>query len=109
MTHHGMTRRRFLGGAATAAAASAGPFVWPRRARAAGKIVVRTIGGSYEEAVVKTIFDPFTKATGIEMVKVPATLGKLLAMYWVVSGFRPRRRGRNASSAPRSRCRRHVV
>ena len=84
MTHQDMTRRRFLGGAvtaATAAAASAGPFVWTRRARAAGKIVVRTIGGSYEEAVVKTIFDPFTKATGIEMVKVPATLGKLLAMF----------------------------
>ena len=81
MTHPDMTRRLFLGGAASAAAAAAGPFVWTRRAGAAGKIVVRTIGGSYEEAVVKTIFDPFTKATGIEMVKVPATLGKLLAMF----------------------------
>jgi putative spermidine/putrescine transport system substrate-binding protein len=55
--------------------------MWVRRAGAAGKLVVRTIGGAYEEAVVKTIFEPFTKATGIEIVKVPATLGKLLAMF----------------------------
>ena len=30
---------------------------------------------------MKAIFEPFTKATGIEVVKVPATLGKLLAMF----------------------------
>lgn len=77
----GLTRRTFLQGAATAAAVAAGPFVWTRRAGAAGKIVIRTIGGAYEEANVKAIFDPFTKATGIEVVKVPATLGKLLAMF----------------------------
>ena len=29
----------------------------------------------------KAIVEPFTKATGIEVVKVPATLGKLLAMF----------------------------
>src|SRR5439155_1073878 len=50
-------------------------------ASAAGKVVLRTIGGAYEEAVVKAIVEPFTKATGIEVVKVPATLGKLLAMF----------------------------
>ena len=30
---------------------------------------------------MKAIFEPFTKATGIEVVKVPATLGKVLAMH----------------------------
>src|SRR6266849_2546166 len=75
------TRRTWLTGAAAAAGTATGPFVWTRRARAAGKVVIRTIGGAYEEANVKAIFEPFTKATGIEVVKVPASLGKLLAMF----------------------------
>ena len=74
-----ITRRKFVAGAGLAAAA--GPFVWTRRAGAAGKVIIRTIGGSYEESTVKAIFEPFTKATGIEVVKVPATLGKVLAMH----------------------------
>jgi putative spermidine/putrescine transport system substrate-binding protein len=74
-----ITRRRFVAGAGIAAAT--GPIVWTHRAGAAGKVIIRTIGGSYEEATVKAIFEPFTKATGIEVVKVPATLGKVLAMH----------------------------
>src|SRR5262245_37422236 len=77
----GVGRRRFLKGAAAAAAVTSVPTVWIHRAGAAGKVVVRTIGGAYEEACVKAIFEPFQKATGIEVVKVPATLGKLLAMF----------------------------
>src|SRR6266436_7871318 len=75
------TRRTWLKGAATAAVTATGPFIWTRRSSAAGKVIIRTIGGSYEEANVKAIFEPFTKATGIEVVKVPATLGKVLAMH----------------------------
>src|SRR5262245_12167102 len=75
-----MTRRTFLHGTAASAAAVAGPFVWTRRAEAQGKVVIRTIGGAYEEGMVKAHYEPFTKATGIEVVKVPATMGKLLAM-----------------------------
>jgi putative spermidine/putrescine transport system substrate-binding protein len=75
------TRRTWLRGAAALAATATGPFAWTRRSRAAGRVVIRTIGGAYEEANVKAIFEPFTKATGIEVVKVPATLGKLLAMF----------------------------
>src|SRR5206468_3310824 len=75
------TRRTWLKGAVAVAAAATGPFVWTRRGNGAGKVVIRTIGGAYEEANVKAIFEPFTKATGIEIVKVPATLGKLLAMF----------------------------
>ena len=76
-----LTRRAWLSGAAAVAATATGPFVWTRRASAAGKVVIRTIGGAYEEANVKAIFEPFTKATGVEIVKVPASLGKLLAMF----------------------------
>jgi len=73
-----VTRRTFV--TAAVAAATAGPFIWTGRAGAAGKLVVRTIGGAYEEGVTKAILEPFTKATGVEVVKVPATLGKVLAM-----------------------------
>jgi len=76
---HKISRRKFV--AATGLAAAAGPYVSTRRAGAAGKVIIRTIGGSYEEATVKATFEPFTKATGIEVVKVPATLGKVLAMH----------------------------
>ncbi|HXJ78779.1 MAG TPA: ABC transporter substrate-binding protein [Candidatus Methylomirabilis sp.] len=75
-----VSRRRILQGAAGLAATTSVPTAWIRRAGAAGKVVVRTIGGAYEEANVKAIFEPFMKATGIEVVKVPATLGKVLAM-----------------------------
>jgi putative spermidine/putrescine transport system substrate-binding protein len=75
----GVTRRTFVSGAAGLAAV--GPFVWTRKAGAAGKVIVRTIGGAYEEGMVKAHYEPFTKATGIEVVKVPATLGKVLAMF----------------------------
>src|SRR5215471_17775882 len=74
-----LTRRHFL--TTTVGLAAGAPLAWTRRAGAAGKLVVRTIGGAYEEAVVKAILEPFTKATGIEVVKVPATMGKLLAMF----------------------------
>ena len=76
-----VSRRHVLAGAAAALATVSLPSVWTHRASAAGKVVLRTIGGAYEEAVVKAIVEPFTKATGIEVVKVPATLGKLLAMF----------------------------
>src|SRR5215472_16222533 len=78
-----MSRRTFVATAAVAGAslAAAAPFVRTRRASASGKVIIRTIGGAYEEANVKVIFEPFTKATGIEVVKVPATLGKVLAMH----------------------------
>ncbi len=74
-----ISRRKFL--AVTGVAAASGPMFWTRRSSAAGKVIIRTIGGSYEEATVKATFEPFTKATGIEVVKVPATLGKVLAMH----------------------------
>src|SRR5262249_60052361 len=74
-----ISRRAFLAGVGLAAAA--GPAIGIRRVGGAGKVIVRTIGGAYEESVGKAIFEPFTKATGVEVVKAPATLGKVLAMH----------------------------
>lgn len=76
-----LARREFLRGTAVmAAGVAAAPFAWVRRSGAAGKVVVRTVGGSFEAAITKAHFEPFTRATGIEVVKVPATQGKILAM-----------------------------
>src|SRR5262245_58431633 len=81
MSQLNLGRRGFLQAGAGLVAAASAPWIWTGRASAAGKLVLRTIGCAYEEAVVKAIVEPFTKATGIEVVKVPATLGKLLAMF----------------------------
>jgi putative spermidine/putrescine transport system substrate-binding protein len=73
-----INRREFLGG--TAAAVMSAPYVWVRRTSAAGRVVVRTFGGAYEDALIKSAFEPFTKATGIDVVRVPANSTKLYAM-----------------------------
>jgi putative spermidine/putrescine transport system substrate-binding protein len=77
----GLDRRRFLRHAAAAAAAVAsGPFLLRRTARAAGRVIVRNPGGAYGEAMKKAHYDPFSKATGVEVVPVAASAGKVLAM-----------------------------
>jgi putative spermidine/putrescine transport system substrate-binding protein len=77
MTQAILTRRRLLVGGA---AALAMPSVWSRPARAAGQVVVRNPGGAYSDTQKQYIYDPFTKETGIEVVSVPSTLTKMLAM-----------------------------
>jgi putative spermidine/putrescine transport system substrate-binding protein len=42
--------------------------------------VARNPGGEYGDALRKAYYEPFTKATGIEVMGVPASAGKLLAM-----------------------------
>jgi putative spermidine/putrescine transport system substrate-binding protein len=70
-------RRRHL-----VAGALAMPFV--RGARAAGRqIVIRTTGGVYDDIMRRSVYDAFTKATGIEVVNAGAPMTKLLAMYKV--------------------------
>jgi putative spermidine/putrescine transport system substrate-binding protein len=65
---------------AASAAVFAAPYVWSRPARAAGQVVVRNPGGAYDETQRRYVYDPFTKETGIEVVVVPSTLAKMLAM-----------------------------
>ena len=65
-------RRQFLAGAAALCAGS--PWI----ARGAGEqVLVRTSGGSFQAAQEKAIFEPFTRATGIKVVPVPLSTGKL--------------------------------
>lgn len=74
-----ISRRQILRGAgAVAALAMTAPL--PVRAQA-NRIVYATWGGSWEQAMRKAWFDPFTKKTGIEVVAAPGnTYGKLRAM-----------------------------
>lgn len=71
-------RRAF---SAAAGAAVVGPFlVWTRRASAATQVVVRTPGGVFDDIKRETVYEPFKKETGIEVVPVAATVAKLIAM-----------------------------
>jgi len=72
-----VTRRAVL---AAGASGLAMPAVWTRPARAQGQLVVRNPGGAYSDTQKKFVYDPFTKETGIEVVIVPSTMAKMLAM-----------------------------
>lgn len=74
MTQNEINRRAVIG------AALAAPWIWPRRAHAAGEVLVRTSGGTYEDIMRKAVYDPFTKVTGIQVIPVAATTSKLFAM-----------------------------
>jgi putative spermidine/putrescine transport system substrate-binding protein len=76
MTRFTTRRNVLIAGAATLAM----PYVSSRPARAAGQVVVRNPGGAYSDTQKQYIYDPFTKETGIEVVIVPSTLTKMLAM-----------------------------
>ena len=72
------TRRTILAGSAALLAA---PAVLTRPAFAAQQLMVRTPGGAFDEVKRKTVYEPFRQATGIEIVPVPSTMGKMLAMF----------------------------
>ena len=73
-----LSRRRF---ALTVGATSITPLsLWTRRASAATQVVVRTPGGVFDDIKRETVYDPFKKETGIEVVPVAATIAKLMAM-----------------------------
>ena len=72
------SRRHVLAGSA---AVIASPTVFTRRAAAAGQLMVRTPGGAFDDVKRRTVYEPFRKETGIEIVPVPGTVGKMLAMF----------------------------
>jgi putative spermidine/putrescine transport system substrate-binding protein len=77
-TKRGLTRRAALGVTIAAAGSLAAPTVLRAQAR---KIVYATWGGSWETAMRKAWFTPFTQATGIDVQTVSGnTYGKLQAM-----------------------------
>ncbi|SHG74785.1 extracellular solute-binding protein [Bradyrhizobium erythrophlei] len=73
------SRRRVI--ATIGGAILATPYVWSKRAWAALQLPVRTPGGSFDEIKREHVYEPFRKATGIEIIPVPATVPKLLAMH----------------------------
>jgi putative spermidine/putrescine transport system substrate-binding protein len=75
---HRPSRRSLIAGTAAALAA---PYVFSRSASAGQEVLVRTPGGSYDEQRRDTIYEPFRKETGIEVVPVASSAGKLVAMF----------------------------
>ncbi|MFO1328567.1 MAG: ABC transporter substrate-binding protein [Rubrivivax sp.] len=72
------TRRRL---SLSLAASSVLPFsIWTRHASAATQVTVRTPGGVFDDIKRETVYEPFKKETGIEVVPVAATIAKLMAM-----------------------------
>src|SRR3954466_12674995 len=65
---------------ALAAATLAPSLFYINKARAAEQVIVRTPGGVFDDVKKETIYDPFRKETGIEVVPVAATNSKLMAM-----------------------------
>jgi putative spermidine/putrescine transport system substrate-binding protein len=76
MTATPITRRLATAGLGLSLAAP-----WVRPARAATTLYVRTPGGVYDDIMRKSVYEPFLKETGIAVVTVPSTIGKLLAMF----------------------------
>ena len=77
MTRTRLTRRNLL---IAGSAVLATPYLSSRPARAAGQVVIRNPGGAWSDTQKKFIYEPFTTETGIEVVIVPTTLTKMLAM-----------------------------
>jgi putative spermidine/putrescine transport system substrate-binding protein len=76
-----LSRRRFLKTtAATGLAVGAGSLGMPAVRAAGGQVVVRGLGGAYQDAMAAAIYKPFTAATGVEVVVQPATAAQVRAM-----------------------------
>ena len=71
-------RRALTAGLTSATIAPA--LLWSKAASASGQVVVRTPGGVFDDVKKETVYDPFRKETGIEVVPVAATAAKLMAM-----------------------------
>ena len=57
------------------------PHIWIKNAEAAQeRVVIRSPGGEYDQIRKKLIYDPFEKETGIRVVPVAMTTGRLQAM-----------------------------
>lgn len=77
-----VSRRTFLKRSAIVGGAIGGaglgmPFA---QAKDAGQVVVRGLGGAYQEAMEAAVYKPFTEATGIRVAVQPATAAQIRAM-----------------------------
>lgn len=77
-SHHAFSRRTVL---KMAGATVVAPAVWIKNVQAAqDRVVIRSPGGAYDDIRKKLIYEPFTKETGIRVIPVATTTGKLEAM-----------------------------
>ncbi|UVV67855.1 ABC transporter substrate-binding protein [Brucella anthropi] len=74
------TRRSFLKGTAALGLTGAGTLFAPHVRADAGQVVVRGLGGAYEDAMKKALYEPFTAETGIRVNVKPATAAQVRAM-----------------------------
>ncbi len=65
---------------AVLAGALAAPLLG-RGARGAQPLVIRTTGGTYDDIMRRSVYDGFTRETGIPVLTAPAPMSKLIAMY----------------------------
>lgn len=72
-------RRSFLGGVGALAAS---PILFPKplRAKSNGQVIVRGLGGAYQDVMNEALYKPFQKETGINVVIKPASGGQIRAM-----------------------------
>ena len=70
------SRRTILAGAVALAA----PSIWSGPSRAAGKVYIGSPGGDYDDIMRRAVDEPFTRETGIEVIREGQTNGKILAM-----------------------------
>ncbi|AYD04799.1 ABC transporter substrate-binding protein [Neorhizobium sp. NCHU2750] len=73
------SRRSFLKSAAVLGTGAAGLYAPYVRAEA-GQVVVRGLGGAYQDAMTKAVYEPFTAETGIKVAVLPATAAQVRAM-----------------------------
>jgi len=75
-------RRDFLKRSALLGAALGGASrgIPQARAQGTGQVVVRGLGGAYQDAMDAAIYKPFTAETGIKVVVQPATAAQIRAM-----------------------------
>ena len=87
MHHHDRTsgtlpltsgRRRFLKQALGATAMLGATPVFAQQGT--GQVVVRGLGGAYQEAMEAAIYKPFTEATGVKVAVQPSTAAQIRAM-----------------------------
>lgn len=60
--------------------AAVAPTIWIKNAQAAETVVIRSPGGAYDDIRRKLIYEPFEAKTGIRVIPVATTTGKLEAM-----------------------------
>ena len=78
--HKDADKRRRAIAAGLTGAVIAPSLLWSSKVSAAEQVVVRTPGGVFDDVKRETVYDPFRKETGIEVVPVAATTAKLMAM-----------------------------